>query len=90
MNVHNGINSKFSKKSLVSLKEEQEQESPCGVDRNWAAQHLGGHHSFTPSVFPGPHTVLGVGDLEMSKTERSLLSQNLTGQEIISHVIIIV
>lgn len=42
----------------------------------WTAQHLGGCHSFTPSVFLGTHTMLGVGDIDMSKTERSPLSQN--------------
>lgn len=33
--------------------------------------------------------MLGVGDIEMSKTERLLLSRNLPGRKIIKHVVII-
>lgn len=33
--------------------------------------------------------MLGVGDIEVSKTERPLPSQNLPGRKIIKHVIII-
>lgn len=70
------IHREFLKETSIILQRGAERESSCRVGMHWIAQYLGGCHSFTPSVFLGTYTMLGVGDIDMGKTERSLLSQN--------------
>lgn len=80
LNVQNQINSKFFSKEISTiLQRAAEQERPCRGGKCTGQLSILEEvtHSLQVSFFLLSHGALGGGDMEISRTERSLLPQNL-------------